>query len=155
MQLREAAEGEENAQDTGAVQQEQLSQPHHVTEQQESPKKFKGALSILRTKDLWTMVLKQSVEKKKLEQEQLRHLREEKAKQEEVWHQWRIFMHPRKELAEMEKSKKEGKARQEVDAVKRRLVLEKEEREKVKKKKKEQRKDEKRKRKEEAEKRRK
>ena len=38
------------------------------------------------------VVLKQSAEKKKLEQEQLRWLREEKAKQEEVWHQWRVFM---------------------------------------------------------------
>ena len=98
------------------------------TEQQISPKKFKGAPPIFRNKDLQKMVLKQSAEKK-LEEEQLRQLREEKAMQEEVQHQWRIFMHSRKELAEMERREKEKKARQEVDAVKRRLVFEKEERE--------------------------
>ena len=55
----------------------------------------------------------------------------------------------------MERREKEEKARQEVDAVKRRLVFEKEEREKEEKKKEEQRKEENRKRKEEAEKKRK
>ena len=47
-------------------------------------------------------------------------------------------MHSRKELAEMERREKEEKARHEVDAVKRRLVFEKEEKKKEENKKEEQ-----------------
>ena len=49
------------------------------------------------------MVWEKMAEKRKQEEDALRKLREEKEKQAEIHHQWRIFMHSRKELAEMEK----------------------------------------------------
>ena len=60
-------------------------------------------------KDLLKMVLDKSEERKKQEEEELCKLREEKAKQEEVHMQWRVFMHLRAELAEMERKRKMAK----------------------------------------------
>ena len=98
------------------------------------------------------MVLEKTAEKKKQEEDALRKLREEKEKQAKIRHQWRIFMHSRKELAEMEKQEK---ARKEVEAMKRKLIFEKEEKEKEEKKKEEQRRQEKQKMRDEVEKKRK
>ena len=107
------------------------------------------------TTDLRKMVLEKMAEKKKQEEDVLRKLREEKKKQDERHHQWRIFMHSRKELAEMKKWEKQEKARKKVEDVKRKLIFEKEEKEKEEKKKEEQRRQEKQKMRDEAEKKRK
>ena len=76
------------------------------------------------------MVLHKSAERKRQEAEALQKLREEKAKEEEVCMQWRIFMHSRAELAEMERREKIEEEKKKVDTVKRRLEFKKDKAEK-------------------------
>ena len=73
------------------------------------------------------MTVDRSEERKSQEEEALHKLREEKAKQEEIHMQWRVFMHLRAELAEMERKEKMAKEKEKVGAVKRKLEFEEEE----------------------------
>ena len=45
-------------------------------------------------------------------------------KQEEMRHQWQVFMHSTKELAKMKRKEKQAKEQEKVNAIKRRLQFE-------------------------------
>ena len=62
-------------------------------------------------------------------------LQKEKGKQEEIRHQWRVFMHSNDELKEMEARERQKKEKDKVNAVKRKLQFEQLQREEEEKKK--------------------
>ena len=70
------------------------------------------------------MVLKKTQEKKRRECELALELQKEKEMQEEIRHQWRVFMHSNDELKEMEARERQKKEKEKVDAVKRKLQFE-------------------------------
>ena len=81
------------------------------------------------------MVLEKTQEKKRREHELALELQKEKGKQEEIRHQWGVFMHLNDELKEMQARERLKKEKDEVDAVKRKLQFEQSQREEEEKKK--------------------
>ena len=87
------------------------------------------------TRILRKMVLEKTQEKKRREHELALELQKEKGKQEEILHQWRVFMHSNDELKEMEARERQKEEKDKVDVVKRKLQFEQSQREEEEKKK--------------------
>ena len=75
--------------------------------------KQKDVPSVLRNKDLRKMVLEKTQEKKRREHELALELQKEKGKQEEIQHQWRVFMNSDDELKGIEARERQKKGERE------------------------------------------